>query len=389
MRQAATSRSAPRSSGLNPSRPDTIDCAVIGAGVVGLAVGRALALQGRETMVLEAADAIGTETSSRNSEVIHAGIYYPAGSLKARLCVEGRDLLYAYCAEKGVAHRRLGKLIVAVTDAERPVLAGYLAQARANGVQDLVEISAAEATRLEPALRCVAALHSPSTGIIDSHGYLLALQGDLENAGGVVALKARVTRVERREGLFLVHVNDEAAPALAARGLVNAAGLHAQAVARTIGGLPAASIPPRHLARGHYYTLSGKSPFGRLVYPVAEAAGLGIHVTLDLAGTARFGPDVQWIDDIDYRFNPAVREKFAAAIRRYYPDLDEARLRESYTGIRPKLSGPGEPAADFLIQGPASHGVPGLVNLYGIESPGLTASLALAEMVASYNGPRA
>lgn len=367
---------------MTASATDTIDCAVIGAGVIGLAVGRALALQGRETLVLEAADAIGTETSSRNSEVIHAGIYYPAGSLKARLCVAGRDRLYAYCAEKGIAHRRLGKLIVAVTEAERPVLAGYLAQARANGVHDLVELSAGDAARLEPGVRCVAALHSPSTGILDSHGYMVALQGDLEQAGGNVVLNTRVTRVERRDGLFLLHVNDASEPALACRRLVNAAGLHAQTVARCMQDLPAARIPPRHLARGHYYTLSGRSPFSRLVYPVAEAGGLGIHVTLDLAGTPRFGPDVQWIDDIDYRFNPAVRHKFAAAIRRYYPDLDEARLRESYTGIRPKLSGPGEPAADFLVQGPAGHGVPGLVNLYGIESPGLTASLALAELVA-------
>lgn len=361
---------------------DTIDCVVIGAGVIGLAVGRALALQGHETLVLETASAIGTETSSRNSEVIHAGIYYPTGSLKARLCVYGRELLYRYCADKGIAHQRLGKLIVAVTEAERPVLAAYLAQARANGVNDLKEISAADAGRMEPAVRCVAALHSPSTGIIDSHGFMLALQGDLEQAGGNVVLETRVTRVARHNGNFLLHVNDEGAPALACRRLVNAAGLHAQDVARSIQVLPAASIPARNLARGHYYTLSGKSPFSRLVYPVAEAGGLGVHVTLDLAGTARFGPDVQWIDDIDYRFNPAVRARFAAAIRRYYPDLDEARLRESYTGIRPKLSGPGQPAADFLVQGAQAHGVPGLVNLYGIESPGLTASLALADLAA-------
>jgi len=361
---------------------DTVDCVVIGAGVIGLAVGRALALQGREPLVLEAAGDIGTETSSRNSEVIHAGIYYPPGSLKARLCVAGRELLYHYCAQMGIAHRRLGKLIVAVTESERPVLAGYLQKARANGVDDLVELGAAEARRLEPAVRCVAARHSPPTGIIDSHAYMLALQGDLENAGGNVVLQTRATRVTRRDDHFLLHVNDGSEPALACRRLVNAAGLHAQDMAHRIQGLPAARIPARHLARGHYYTLSGKSPFSRLVYPVAEAGGLGIHVTLDLAGTARFGPDVQWIDDIDYRFNPAVREKFAAAVRRYFPDLDEARLRESYTGIRPKLSGPGDPAADFLVQAEAHHGMPALVNLYGIESPGLTASLALADLVA-------
>lgn len=364
-------------------RTDTIDCAVIGAGVVGLAVGRALAARGLETVVIEAAGAIGTETSSRNSEVIHAGIYYPTGSLKARLCVEGRELLYRYCQEKGIAHRRVGKLIVATTTAEIPVLEQYLAQARANGVDDLVGINGPEARRMEPAVSCAAALHSPSTGIIDSHAYMLALQGDLEHRGGFVVLGTRVSRVTLRDGLFAVHVNDGDTPTLACRYLVNAAGLHAQAVARSIDGLPASSIPPRHLARGHYYTLSGRSPFNRLVYPVAEAGGLGIHVTLDLAGTARFGPDVQWIDGIDYSFNPAVREKFSAAIRRYYPDLDESRLRESYTGIRPKLSGPAGPAADFCIQGQEAHGMPGLVNLYGIESPGLTASLALAGLVAA------
>ena len=360
---------------------ETVDCVVIGAGVIGLAVARTLANRGLEVVVVETAVAIGTETSSRNSEVIHAGIYYPVGSLKASLCVAGRRLLYAYCEEKGIRHRRIGKLIVATTEAEIPILEKYLAQARANGVDDLAWVEQAEAARLEPQVRCVRALHSPSTGIIDSHEYLLALQGDLEAKGGQVALNSRVTRVERRGDVFEIATDDAVAVAIRCRKLVNAAGLQAQSVARTIEGLPAASIPPQHLARGHYYTLSGKSPFSRLVYPVAETGGLGIHVTLDLAGTTRFGPDVQWLDAIDYRFNPDTRDSFATAIRRYYPDLDDTRLQPSYTGIRPKLSGPGEPAADFVIQGEDQHGVPGLVNLYGIESPGLTAALALAEEV--------
>ena len=360
---------------------DSIDSVVIGAGVIGLAVGRALALAGREVVVVEAAAAIGTETSSRNSEVIHAGIYYPTGSLKARLCVAGRERLYAYCAAKGIRHQRIGKLIVATTEAEIPILGKYLAQARANGVTDLAWVEGDEARRLEPAVTCARALHSPSTGIIDSHEYLLALQGDLEAAGGMVVLNAPVTRVSHGGGSYLISAGNDPAPAIRCRQLVNAAGLQAQAVAASIDGLPAASIPARHLARGHYYTLSGRSPFHRLVYPVAETGGLGIHVTLDLAGGARFGPDVQWLDGIDYSFNPETRARFVDAIRRYWPDLDDARLQAGYTGIRPKLSGPGEPAADFLLQGPAAHGLPALVNLYGIESPGLTAALALADDV--------
>ncbi len=364
-------------------KPDSnsVDCVVIGAGVIGLAVGRALAQRGLEVVVVEAASAIGTETSSRNSEVIHAGIYYPVGTLKARLCVAGRRLLYAYCEEKGIRHRRIGKLIVATTDAEIPILERYLAQARANGVADLAWVEQAEAARLEPHVSCVRALHSPSSGIIDSHEYLLALQGDLEARGGQVVLNSRVTRVERRGSGFAVTTGDAATPGISCRRLVNAAGLHAQALARSIESVPLSCIPEQHLALGHYYTLSGKSPFSRLVYPVAETGGLGIHVTLDLAGTARFGPDVQWLDTIDYGFNPDTRARFATAIRRYYPGLDDARLQPSYTGIRPKLSGPGESAADFVIQGEGQHGVPGLVNLYGIESPGLTAALALAEEI--------
>jgi len=365
---------------------ESVDCVVIGAGVIGLAVGSALANRGLEVVVVESAGAIGTGTSSRNSEVIHAGLYYPTGTLKASLCVAGRQMLYRYCEEKGIRHRRIGKLIVATTGDELPVLEKYLAQARANGVEDLRWVDPAETAELEPNVRCVRALLSPSTGIIDSHEYLLALQGDLEAKGGQVVLNSHVTRVGRTGDGFAIFTGDATAPATRCRQLVNAAGLHAQGVAATIDGLQKPAIPRQFLARGHYYTLSGKSPFNRLVYPVAESGGLGIHVTLDLAGTARFGPDVQWLQSIDYSFNGDTREKFAAAIRRYYPALDDSRLQPGYTGIRAKLSGPGEPAADFVIQGPAEHRVPGLVNLYGIESPGLTAALAIADEVAAKMG---
>lgn len=360
-------------------RSDTVDCVVIGAGVIGLAVGRALALRGLEVIVIEAASATGTETSSRNSEVIHAGIYYPSHTLKARLCVEGRQQLYRYCEAKGIRHARTGKLIVATRDAEIPVLESYLAQASANGVTDLVRLAPDAVSKMEPAVRCVQALHSPSTGIINSRDYLLALQGDLEASGGAVALNTRVSAVICRQRAFELQV--EGATLVRCASLINAAGLHAQALARSIDALPKTTIPALHLARGQYYRLAGKSPFNRLVYPVAGPADLGIHVTLDLGGAARFGPDLQWITAVDYRFSPDRLADFAAAIRRYYPDLDEARLQPGHTGIRPKLAGPDEPAADFLVQGEEAHGVPGLVNLYGIDSPGLTASLAIAERV--------
>jgi L-2-hydroxyglutarate oxidase LhgO len=350
--------------------------------VIGLAVGRALAIRGQEVLVIESAGAIGTGTSSRNSEVIHAGLYYATGSLKARLCVAGREMLYRYCEARGIRHRRIGKLIVATGSDEVSVLETYLAQARANGVDDLRWVEPAELAELEPQVRCVRGLLSPSTGIIDSHEYLLALQGDLEAKGGQVVLNSHVSRIGRTGDGFAICTGDQPKPAIHCRRVINAAGLHAQDVAAAIEGLQRPTIPRQYLARGHYYTLSGKSPFNRLVYPVAETGGLGIHVTLDLAGTARFGPDVQWLKSIDYRFNGDTRDKFAAAIRRYYPALDEGRLRPGYTGIRAKLSGPGEPAADFIIQGASDHRVPGLVNLYGIESPGLTAALAIAEEVA-------
>jgi len=359
---------------------DRVDAVVIGAGLVGLAVARALALAGREVVILEAEDAIGTHTSSRNSEVIHAGIYYPQGSLKARACVEGRQRLYAYCAERGVPHRRCGKLIVATDAAQLGELEAIRQKAHANGVADVVRVSLGEVRAMEPELTCVAALHSPSTGIIDSHALMLACLGDAQNAGAVLALRSRLDKaVVRRNGIEL-HVAG-AEPVLAAK-LVNSAGLTAPSVARRIEGYPAHLVPPEFYAKGNYYTLARRAPFSRLVYPVPEPGGLGVHVTLDLGGRARFGPDVEWVEKIDYTVDPRRAERFYAAIRRYWPGLPEGALEPGYAGIRPKISGRGEPAADFVVQGPRAHGVPGLVQMYAIESPGLTASLALADHVA-------
>jgi L-2-hydroxyglutarate oxidase LhgO len=361
---------------------DRVEVVVIGAGVVGLAIGRALALAGREVLVLESERHFGTGTSSRNSEVIHAGIYYPAGSLKARLCVEGRRQLYDYCAARGVAHRKLGKLIVATRDEQVDALQSILARALANGVENIAMTDAAEARRLEPQLACVAALHSRETGIVDSHGLMLALLGDLESAGGALACASPFARAERNYSGWVVHTGGEAPFTLAADALVNAAGLQAQEVAARIESLPAEHIPRRHLARGCYFQLAGRAPFSRLVYPVPAPGGLGVHLTLDLGGQARFGPDVEWIDTIDYTVDPRRADSFYAEVREYWPQLPDASLAPAYAGIRPKLSGPGEPAADFVIAGPESHGVPGLVSLFGIESPGLTACLAIGEQVA-------
>ena len=366
---------------------ETVDCVVIGAGVVGLAVARALAMRGRETLVLEAEGAIGTGTSSRNSEVIHAGIYYPPGSAKAKLCVAGRQRLYAYCAARGVEHRRCGKLIVAADREQAQVLAKIEATARANGVEDLRRLTAAEAVAMEPALRCVAALLSPSTGILDSHGLMLALRADLEQAGGIIAFHSPVRRGRRGRGAIELEVGADETTWLAAHVVINSAGLQAQELSRSIEGVAPRSIPPAIYAKGNYYVLQGKAPFKHLVYPVPEPGGLGVHLTLDLAGQAKFGPDVEWIEKLDYGVDPARAERFYRDIRRYWPALPDGTLRPGYAGIRPKLSGPGAAAADFLIQGPQEHGVPGLVNLYGIESPGMTAALAIADLVADAVAP--
>ena len=355
---------------------------VIGAGVVGLAVARALAQAGREVIVLEKADHIGTETSSRNSEVVHSGIYYPPGSLKARLCVRGREQLYAYCEAKGVPYRRTGKLIVATSPDEVATLEKYFDLARTNAVGEIAWLSADEVRALEPEVRCVRALHIPYTGIVDSHALMTALWGDLQAAGGDVAFLSALQRGRRLpDGRFELEVEDMDEP-LVCRELVNSAGLHAPDLARRLDGCAGEQAPRAYYARGHYFALSGRSPFSRLVYPVANSAGLGTHVTLDLGGRAKFGPDVQWVEGLDYAFDETRRAAFVEAIRLYYPALDESRLQPDYTGIRPKIVGPGEPAADFRLDGPAVHGIAGLVQLYGIESPGLTACLALGGQVA-------
>ncbi|CAN0624052.1 2-hydroxyglutarate dehydrogenase [Burkholderia multivorans] len=358
------------------------DCVVIGAGVVGLAIARELAARGRETLVLEAADAIGTGTSSRNSEVIHAGLYYPSGSLKALACVRGRDLLYEFCETHHVPHRRVGKLLVATSAAQVKQLKAIAARAEENGVLDLMPMSRGEAQTLEPALECVEALFSPSTGIIDSHQLMLALLGDAERGGAMCALKSPVESIEvvgcER---FVVRTGGDAPTEIEARCVINSAGLGAQALARRTRGLDPRWVPPLYLARGNYFSLSGRSPFKHLVYPMPDRAGLGVHLTLDLAGQARFGPDVEWIDTPNYDVDPARAQGFYASIRAYWPGLPDDALQPAYAGIRPKLAGPGEPAADFVVQGAAQHGVRGLVNLFGIESPGLTASLALAQRV--------
>ncbi|MGG5820212.1 NAD(P)/FAD-dependent oxidoreductase [Falsiroseomonas sp. HW251] len=357
-----------------------MDAVVVGAGVVGLAIARALALTGREVLVLDAAEGIGTETSSRNSEVIHAGIYYPQGSLMARSCVTGKQLLYAYCAERGVPHRNCGKLIVATDEEEAGRLEGIRRRAALNGVE-LRLLTRAEALAMEPELHCTAALHSPSTGIVDSHAFMLALQGDAENAGAIFAFHAPVERGRVTNSGIEIEVGGAEPMALRARLVVNSAGLHAPRLARAIRGMPEAQVPPTHYAKGNYFTLTGRSPFSRLIYPVPVPGGLGTHLTIDLAGQARFGPDVEWIDRIDYAVDPRRGDSFYAAIRRYWPELPDGALAPGYSGIRPKTVPKGAPAQDFVVQGPATHGVPGLVNLFGIESPGLTASLALAEEV--------
>jgi len=358
---------------------EKLDAVVIGAGVVGLAVARALAMSGREVVVLEAEAAIGTHTSSRNSEVIHAGIYYPQGSLKARSCVEGKRLLYEYCASHGVPQRNCGKLIVATDEKQISNIEEIRKKAHQNGVTDLVPLTRAQALSLEPELSCVAALHSPSTGIIDSHALMLAFQGDAEAHGAMLALKSPLTKAVFRNGGFELQVAN--ADCVFTSILVNSAGLRAPSVAKSIQGFEEKLAPRELYAKGSYFSLARRSPFSRLIYPVPEPGGLGVHLTLDLAGQARFGPDVEWVQSIAYDVDPRRAERFYAAIRRYWPELPDGALLPGYSGIRPKTAGPGEPAPDFQIQGARAHRMPGLVNLFGIESPGLTASLALAEAV--------
>ncbi len=360
---------------------DQVDVVVIGAGVVGLAAARALAQAGLEVLIVEAEAAIGTGVSSRNSEVIHAGLYYPPGSLKARRCVEGRQQLYAYCAERGVPHRRCGKLVVATQADELAKLDALLARAPACGVHDLQRLSAVEAQALEPALACVGAVLSPSTGIVDSHGLMTALLGDAENAGALLALRSPFLGAVRQGDGWRIATGGDEAFEFGARWIVNAGGLAAQSIALAMSGFPAAAVPRRHLAKGHYFSLARRSPFTRLIYPTPVDGGLGVHLTLDLAGQARFGPDVEWLDaaaPIDYAVDARRGTAFEAAIRRYWPGLPADALQPAYSGVRPKLSGPGEAAADFVVAGPAAHGMPGVVHLFGIESPGLTSSLALA-----------
>ncbi|MEP7704751.1 NAD(P)/FAD-dependent oxidoreductase [Paraglaciecola sp. 25GB23A] len=362
---------------------ESVECIVIGAGVVGLAIARELANRGLETIVVERHSVIGSETSSRNSEVIHAGIYYPYSSLKARLCVMGKSLLYDYCEHKNISHSRCGKLIVATSEKQLSILKNIQSTARANGVNDLILLSQSQSLAMEPQLRALGALHSPSTGIIDSHSFMLNLQGDLESAGGVVAFNSPILSGEYKNTEMSLNIGGEQAMTLTAKYVINCAGLSAQHIARQFSGLALANIPPLHYAKGNYYALQCKAPFSRLIYPVPEEAGLGIHYTMDLAGSGRFGPDVQWIDDIDYAVDPKGAELFYAQITRYWPDIKQGALIPAYSGIRPKLSSQGEPAKDFVIQDYADHGIKGLVNLFGIESPGLTASLAIAEYVAA------
>jgi L-2-hydroxyglutarate oxidase LhgO len=360
---------------------ESADVAVIGAGIIGLGVARALAQAGRDVIVLESERQVGMHTSSRNSEVIHAGIYYPAGSLKARFCVEGRKALYAYCAERGIPHARPGKVIVATAEEEIATLGKLKAGAEANGVMDLVMLTQAEIHDMEPDVSCVRGVLSPSTGLVDSHALMAALKRDAEAAGAHVALGTPVRSGRVHDDGIELQAGAAEPMAVRFRLVVNCAGPWAQQVARCIEGVPPASIPPQHFAKGHYFVMPGRHRFRHLVYPVPVPGGLGTHLTLDLGGQARFGPDVQWCEGVDYSFDESRAASFYASIRRYYPQLADGALVPGFTGVRPKTAPPGSPAPDFQIQGPLEHGVPGLVNLYGIESPGLTSVLAIADHV--------
>jgi L-2-hydroxyglutarate oxidase LhgO len=360
-----------------------VDCVVIGAGVIGLAVARALAQRGRDVLIIESERRFGMHTSSRNSEVIHAGIHYAPNSLKARLCVAGRDLLYAYCAQRSIAHRRCGKFTLAAHEPDLATLEKIESNARANGVLDLVWLNADEARNAEPALTCIAALYSPSTGIIDSLGLMQSLLADAENSGATIAFGSRVAGVRPCPAAFDIFIDGEREPVVRARSIVNAAGLGAHGVAAAIAEFPARFIPSISYAKGSYFALSGRAPFSRLIYPAPRFGGhLGIHLTLDVSGAARFGPDLEWVQTLDYAVDPRRAAVFCEAIREYWPQVELSRLQPAYAGIRPRLAGPGEPARDFCISGPEHHGIPGIVNLFGMESPGLTASLAIAEHVA-------
>ncbi len=362
------------------------DTVIAGAGVIGLAVARALALLGQDVLIIERETLIGSHTSSRNSEVIHPGIYYPKGSLKARMCVEGKHKLYEYCAARGLEHKRCGKLIVATTPEQVGELEGIKARAAANGVEDLEFLSRNEALALEPHLSCEGALLSPSTGIIDSHGLMVSYRGEAEDRGCAIAFATSVERVEVAQSGFKVTTGGDTKAIVSATRFINAAGPFAPGLTERIDGLDADHKPQAHYCKGNYYSLQGRAPFERLIYPVPEAAGLGVHLTLDLGGQARFGPDTEWVEGIEYSVDSARSDGFYAAIRRYWPGLKDASLVPAYAGIRPKLSARGEPAADFRIDGPEAHGIAGLVNLLGIESPGLTSSLAIADEVAKQVG---
>jgi L-2-hydroxyglutarate oxidase LhgO len=357
---------------------------IIGAGVVGLAVARAAALKGHDVVVAEAAPAIGTGTSSRNSEVIHAGMYYPTGTLRARHCVRGRRMLYEFCASHGVPHRKCGKLIVAANAGEIAKIESIKAQGEINGVEGLELIGGNAARAMEPELVCAGALHSPETGIIDSHAYMLALRGDIEGAGGAIALNTPMIGAARKGGQWIARFGGRDGSEFAFDAIANCAGLHAQSVARSIEDYPKTRVPRQVLAKGNYFSYAGRPVFSRLIYPTPIPGGLGVHVTLDLAGRMRFGPDVEWISHENYSVDPARANIFYDRIRTYWPGLRDGTLSPDYSGIRPKLSGPGEPQGDFLIDAPAQHGRPGLVQMFGIESPGLTSSLSLGDEVASY-----
>jgi len=358
-----------------------VEAVVIGAGVIGLAIARALALRGIEVLVLEREHSIGQGTSSRNSEVIHAGLYYPTGSLKAQLCVSGRQSLYHYCQEKGLPHQRCGKLVVSTSAIEDGTLDALLLRAEANGVEEIYRLTARQISAIEPDVHASSGLLSRATGIIDSHALMLAYQGDAEASGATFSLRTPFVSGEITGASIHVHTGGEDRAEIEASLLINAAGLGAWEVSKALRGLDLRTIPPCYLAKGSYFTIGGRAPFHHLIYPLPASDGLGVHLTLDLGGQARFGPDVEWVNTLDYAVDPARGEAFYAAIRRYWPELPDNALLPAYAGIRPKTSGPGEPPVDFSIQGPAGTGHKGYVALYGIESPGLTSSLAIAEHV--------